>query len=189
MEKSLLNFRHYDNVRNAGKHNIMKWGVRNLGEKLPPGVEDLLGQMDTTIIRRLGEILAADQAEEEGIVSPVSETTRRIVRIGQTLLLIGVIIDYTNNNPDILIFSSMVKLTASFLFIYATLRENVEQTTPRGGTTKANRWKVTGVIMTTIGGIILFAAQLRETAIKRRTGEAGQAQIPVFFGGTGAFIL
>lgn len=165
----------------------MKWGVRNLGEKLSPGVEELLGQMDTTFMRRLGDILATDQPEDEERISPVSETTRRIVRIGQTLLFIGVTIDYTNTNPDILIFSSTIKLIAAFLFIYASLRESVEQAMPGGGTTKANRWKVTGSIISTVGSIILFAALLRETAIERRTGESGQANIPVFFGGTGAF--
>lgn len=158
-----------------------------MGEKLSPGVEELLGQMDTTFMRRLGDILATDQPEDEERISPVSETTRRIVRIGQTLLFIGVTIDYTNTNPDIFIFSSTIKLIAAFLFIYASLRESVEQAMPGGGTTKANRWKVTGSIISTVGSIILFAALLRETAIERRTGESGQANIPVFFGGTGAF--
>jgi hypothetical protein len=167
----------------------MKWGVRSLGEKQSLSVEELLDQMDTTFIRRLGEVLAADQPEDEGIPSPVSETTRRIVRFGQTLLLIGVIIDYTNTNPDILIFSASIKLFAGFLFIYASLRESIEQTTPSGGTTLANRWKITGSIITTVGAIILFAALLRETAIVKATGETGQVQIPVFFGGTGAFVL
>lgn len=167
----------------------MKWGVRYLGVNQLPGVEALLGQMDNTFIRRLGDALAADQPEDEERISPVSETTRRIVRVGQTLLLIGVTIDYTNTNPDILIFSSSIKLIAGFLFIYATLRESVEQATAGGGTTKANRWKVTGATITVIGSIILFAALLRETAITRRTGEAGQVDIPVFFGGTGAFTV
>jgi len=160
-----------------------------LGEKQSPGVEDFLGQMDTTLIRRLGDILASDAPEEEGIVSPVSETTRRIVRIGQTLLFIGVTIDYTNTNPDILIFSATIKLIAGFLFIYATLRESVEQSIPGGGTTKANRWKIIGSTISVVGAIILYAALLRETAITRRTGESGQAEIPVFFGGTGVFAL
>ncbi len=158
-----------------------------MGDKEAVSVEELLGQVDTAFIENLAQILAVDGPEEEEFISPVSETTRSIVRIGQTLLLIGVTIDYTNTNPGILIFSASIKLFAGFLFIYAALRESLEQTTVSGGTTKANRWKVTGSIITTVGAIILFAALLRETAITEATGKTGQAQIPVFFGGTGAF--
>ena len=160
-----------------------------MGDKGTASVEEILGQFDITFIRRLSEILAAGQPEDEERLSPVSETTRKVVRIGQTLLLIGVTIDYTNTNPDILIFSASVKLFAGFLFIYAAMRESIEQVTSSGGTTKANKWKMTGSIISTVGSIILFAALLRETAITERSGKAGQAEIPVFFGGTGAFNL
>lgn len=141
----------------------------------------------TSFVRYLEDLIAAIPPQDDINVPPLSEETVTIADVGRTFILIGAILDNTVEDPDLLVFSATIKLIAGFLFVKTAFREAKEQLTSNNETTLANKWKIWGSIISTVGAVILYLALLRETGSGRLTDETADLQIFPFYGGTGAF--